>query len=81
MFWVPLIGQLSNGQFATVIDGIVDGGCAPSPDCSLGRVCRCGCTRQVTERRLFVSKDHYNAWLSAERYIGRNLGLRAPGRQ
>jgi len=70
-----LIGQLSSGHLATIADEIADGAGGLSPKCSLGRACRSGRSRKVTGRKLFVSHGYYNAWLSAERYVGRNTRL------
>jgi hypothetical protein len=73
---VPLIGQLSNRQFHTEMDRLVD---VLDADVHVrvraAALCRCGCGREVAARRKFVSQAHYNVWLSRERFVGRHLRL------
>jgi hypothetical protein len=70
----PLIGQLSNRQFRTEIDRLVDILDADVPvQVRVAVLCRCGCGREVTAHRKFVSQAHYNVWLSRERFVGRHL--------
>ena len=71
---VPLIGQLSNRQFRTVIDRLVNARDASAPvHVRAAALCRCGCGREVAARRKFASQAHYNVWLSRERLVGRHL--------
>ena len=71
MFWVPLIEHLTNGQFNQNMQKLSNA--APE---KLGpraySLCRCGCGREVSERRKFINQDHYNTWLSRERFFGHN---------
>ena len=38
-------------------------------------MCRCGCDKPVARGRRFVNEEHYSAWLSQERYFGKNRKL------
>ena len=76
---VPLIGQLSNRQFGGKLDDLF-ARVGPARDDDLGnapngepRLCRCTCGQTATGSRKFVNQDHYNSWLSSQRYVGRNL--------
>jgi hypothetical protein len=69
-----LIGQLSNRQFRTEIDRLINAQDASAPvQVRAAALCRCGCGREVTAGRKFVSQAHYNVWLSRERFVGRHL--------
>jgi hypothetical protein len=70
---VPLIGQLSNRQFHTELDRLVDVLDADVPVQERAALCQCGCGREVVARRKFVSQVHYNLWLSRERFVGPHL--------
>jgi hypothetical protein len=37
------------------------------------RTCRCGSGQAVVAARKFISQQHYNVWLSRERYVGKHL--------
>lgn len=69
----PLIGALSNGRIGTMEGELARLGDLMTTDSSRNLRCGCGCGQSVTGDRKFVGQAHYNAWLSAERYIGRNL--------
>jgi hypothetical protein len=74
MSLVPLIGQLANRQFRTEIDRLFNAQDANAPvQLRAAALCRCGCGRDVTARRKFVSQAHYNVWLNRERFVGRLL--------
>jgi hypothetical protein len=71
---VPLIAQLSNRPFHTEMDKLAAVHDASVPvRVRAAAVCRCGCGREVAACRRFVSQTHYDAWLSRERFVGRNL--------
>jgi hypothetical protein len=71
---VPLIVQLSNRQFRTDMDRLVNSLETTTPvQERAAALCRCGCRREVEIGRKFVRQVHYNAWLSRERFVGRNL--------
>jgi hypothetical protein len=75
---VSLIGQLSNRQFGQNLARLA--GPAQLPDQSDGpqpSLCTCGCGAAVAAPRKFVNQEHYGAWLSQVRYIGRNLRFRS----
>jgi hypothetical protein len=68
---VPLIGQLSNRQFHTKVDGLVNTLDANMPvRVRATALCRCGCRREVAAGRKFLSQAYYNMWLSRERIVG-----------
>ena len=56
------------------MDRLIDAQGASAPvQVQAAELCRCGCGREVTARRKFVSQAHYNVWLSRERFVGRHL--------
>ena len=68
---VPLIEHLMNGQFGQTVQRLLDAELDKMPP--TGRLlCRCGCGREVVKGRKFVNQDHYSAWLSQERFVGRH---------
>lgn len=69
---VPLIGALSNGRIGTISGHLARSSDGAATLGSPAPLCKCGCGEQVTGSRRFVSQVHYNRWLSAERYIGKN---------
>jgi hypothetical protein len=68
----PSIGQLSNRQFRTEMDRLVD---VLYTDVRVraGALYCCGCGREVAASRKFVNQAHYNVWLSRERFVGPHL--------
>ncbi len=68
---VPLIEHLTNGQFDQTVQTLMKAA-AEESDSHPRLLCRCGCRREVPKERKFVNQDHYNTWLSRERFFGRN---------
>jgi hypothetical protein len=69
---VPLIDRLSNRQFRSELDELdQDHGIAITVRDT--RTCRCGCGQTVLAARKFINQQHYNVWLSRERYVGKHL--------
>jgi hypothetical protein len=70
---VPLIVRLPNRPFRTEIDRLINAQYASAPvRVRAAALCRCGCGREITASRKFVSQAHYNVWLSRERFVGQH---------
>jgi hypothetical protein len=74
----PLTQHLSNDQLVSESDRLVNRveSVAPVPVDTRPQ-CGCGCGREIAIGHKFLNQAHFHAWLSQERYLGRNARLRS----